>query len=227
MSADVATMRSTERHAGRVTAEILAGESLGEAVAAAGALVLAIIGLAGLYPVQLVSIAVIAVSAALALEGVGVTARFRTILAETSGGKLDAWDLGGGLTTEILGGFAGLALGILSLLGVAPYTLIGAATIVLGGAVMLGSVTDVKLNAITVQGAELSETARAVARRAVSAAATAQVLVGGGAIVLGILALLNNYAVVLSLVAMLALGGALLLSGSAVGARFLALVRRS
>lgn len=227
MAADVATMRSTTGHGERTAAEVLAGESFGEALAAAGALVLAIIGLAGLYPVQLVSIATIAVSAALVLEGGAVATRFHAILAETAGGKLEASELGGGLSTEILGGAAGVVLGILALLGVVPYTLLGAAAIVLGGSVMLGSMTDVKLNAITVHGAHLSETARAVARNAVRAAAGAQALVGAGAIVLGILALLNNHAVVLTLVAMLALGGALLLAGGAIGARFLALVARS
>lgn len=228
MSADVAAqVKSTEEYRERTTAEIVAGESLGEALAAAGALVLAIIGLAGLYPVQLVAIATIAVSAALVIEGGGVAARFRSILAETAGGKLQASELGGGLSTEILGGAAGVVLGILALLGVAPYTLLGAAAIVLGGAVMLGSITDVKLNAITVHGAQLSDTARAVARNAVSAAATAQALVGAGAIVLGILALLNNHPVVLTLTAMLALGSALLLASSAIGARFLTLLARS
>ncbi|MCO6435609.1 MAG: hypothetical protein J5J06_00800 [Phycisphaerae bacterium] len=224
MSADIPMeARSHER----TTAEVLAGESLGEGLAAAGALVVAIIGLAGLYPLPLAAIATIAVGGALLLEGGTIAARYRSILTETGGGTFQASELGGGLSSEILGGAAGIVLGILALLGVGSIMLIAVATIVLGGAVLVGSVSDVKLNSVTIHGTQMSEQARALARSGVSAAATAQALVGAGAIVLGILALLNNYPMVLTLTAMLSLGGTLLLASSAIGSRFLALLSRS
>ncbi len=72
----------------------------------------------------------------------------------------------------------------------------------------------------------ISQKTRAAAREAVYGAAGAQILIGAGAVVLGILALIGYDWVTLTLIAFLALGGTALLSASAVGGRMVPLLRR-
>ena len=55
--------------------------------------------------------------------------------------------------------------------------------------------------------------------RGLMAASAIHFVVGLGAVVLGIVGLLGNLPFVMTLIAMLSVGGALLLSGAAVGAR--------
>jgi hypothetical protein len=64
-----------------------------------------------------------------------------------------------------------------------------------------------------------------VAREAVSGAAAVQVLTGTGAAFLGILALVGINPMVLSLVALLAVGASLVLCGTAISSRTLSLLR--
>jgi hypothetical protein len=208
------------------SAEVVAGGSMVEAIAGAAAVVLAIVGLAsqGWLSTYLVSIATIAVGAALVSEGAAIAGRYSRLLHETGGSRTAMTEMGGGMSVEILGGLAGIALGILALLGLAQLTLISVAAIVFGGTLLLSSGTTTRLNCLVIESHPWPDTARQVAREGVRAAAGVQVLVGLGGGVLGLLALLGVYPVELTLVAMLCLGGAILLSGAAISGKMLSVL---
>ncbi len=195
--------------------------SLAEGSAGGSAIALAIIGLAGIVPSMMVAISTIAIGGALLCEGGAIATRFSSLLLATSKGQWDTSELGGGMTAEFLGGVAGAILGILGLLNMVPMVLIPVAAIVYGSALILGSGATVRLNSLLISHSEEHKIAKEVAREAVIAAAGIQVLIGLGSIVLGILALTGISPLYLSLVAMLAVGFADFLSGTAVGGRML------
>jgi hypothetical protein len=197
------------------TLKAVAGGSLTEAVCGAAAVVLAIIGLAGALPPYMASIATIAFGVALLAEGGAVAARYRSILHEVSGGERS--DLGGGMGAEFLAGGAGVVLGILGLIGIAPATLVPIAVLAFGGALLLGSSSTMELGLL--RPGTLEERVAHVTRQATMAASGAQVLLGLAAIVLGILALVGIDPITLSLVALLVLGASVLFSGGAITSR--------
>ncbi len=203
----------------RTSIELVAGGSSVEALAGAGAVVLAILGLSGILPTSLAAIAAICVGAALLFEGASIAARWSDILDRTSEGRLEEVELGGGMSVEMLGGVGGVALGILALIGLAPMTLLAAAAITLGGAMALGAGADERLNDLVLSRVGAHDTTRKVARYAVQTASGAEVLVGLGGVTLGILALIGFTPQILVLVSMLALGAGSLLTGGALAGR--------
>jgi hypothetical protein len=195
----------------------------GSAVEAAGGLavaILAILGLAGVFPGDLVAVATIGLGIALFSEGGAVAARYRRVLAHARSGHFDMADLGGGITAELLAGGAGTILGVLALLGVVSHVLIASAVIVFGAGLLFGSGAMARLNAFAATTVWDEQTA-GVAREAVRAAAGAQVLIAISSIVLGVLSLVGMAPMILTLVALLALGTSVLLSGSAITGRML------
>lgn len=204
---------------------VLEVEGTGSIVEAAGGLaviVLAIIGLAGAYPTFLMCIAGIAIGVALLAEGGAIAGEYSRLLSMTTAGRFDAAELGGGMTTELIAGGGALVLGILGLLHLAPLTLLPIAAIVVGAAMMLTSGAVMRLNDVKVRAMGLSETAQRVTHAAVSSAAGAQLFTGVGAMVLGIIALTSPaIAPMLTLVAFLALGASVTLSGSALAGRMM------
>jgi hypothetical protein len=203
----------------------VAGGSITEAICGAATVVLAIIGLAGTLPGYLASIATIVFGVALLAQGSAIAARYSHLLRET---MPEGWDaraeLSGSMGAELLGGGAGVVLGILGLLGIATATLIPIAIIVFGGALLLGSGAPADLSSMP----EPFPPARfaMVARQASVAASGAQVLIGTGAIVLGIIALVGIDTVLVTLVSLLVLGVSTLLSGAAVSSRMAAVMKR-
>ncbi len=208
------------------SAEVVAGGSLTEAVAGVAAVVLAILGLAGLFPVYMLAVATIAVGVALLFEGGAIAARYSRLLYETAGARFPTAELGGGMGVEILGGIAGIVLGILALLGLVSLTLASVAAIVFGATLLLSSGTTTRLNCLVIDGYGWADTTRRVAREAVLAAAGVQVLVGLAGGILGLLSLLGLYSLDLALVAMLCLGASVLLTGAALSTRMLSILRR-
>ena len=204
----------------------LASGSIMEAVVAIGAIVLSIIGLAGMLSNVMAAIATIIIGGALLVEGGAIGSDYGRLISESreESGGFDAVELGGGLTAEFLGGIAGIVLGILALFGTAPTVLMPAAVIVFGAALLLGSAAAAELNwvANTPTGQPANETVRG----ATTAASGGHVMVGLSALVLGILAVIGITPLVLTLVALLALGTAMLFSGSALGSRTIAVARR-
>lgn len=202
--------------------ELTLGGSGSAMLGGAAALVLAILGLAGVVPHYMLTIAGIALGVGLLFEGGFIAAEYRTILSASGATGTGAkTELGGGLGAEALAGIAAIVLGILALLNIVPQVLMSITAIVLGAGVMLGSGAMARLNSLKVETSATPETARQVAKDSMSAAAGLQVLVGLAAIVLGILGLIGLAPQTLALVAMLALGSSELLSGGAMTSRVL------
>lgn len=204
----------------------LVGGSTTEAVGGTGALVLAILGLAGVVPHFMLSIAAIALGAAILTEGASVAAQYNRILRNSVDDTVDAAELGGGLSGEAIAGVTSIVLGILALLGLSPVLLSAVAVIVLGAGLMMGTGVNARLNDLKLELSQQHETAKRAAQEAMVGANSAQLLVGGGAVVLGILSIVGIAPMTLGLVAMLAMGASVLLSGGAVTARILTLFSR-
>jgi hypothetical protein len=206
----------------KISASFVLGGALGETIVAVGVLVLAIIGLASFMPMTMLTIATIALGASFLFEGGAVASRLSELLSETTSGHIGIAELGGGLSAEFIAGLGGITLGILSLVNVHPLTLTAVAAIVFGAALILGVGVKARLSHLTI-GQEEHKLAREIARQALMASTGVQLLVGLGAVVLGILALLNFDPLILSLVAVLSVGSMITLSGTAIGTRMLSL----
>lgn len=205
----------------RRTIEALFAGTLVGGLVAAGAATLAIIGLAGLFPGLLLSIATIGVGAAFLFEGAAIVARLSDLLYEVSEGKSEVAEIGAGTTGETLAGLAGVTLGILAILGVIPGVLIPCAVIIFGAALILGAGANMRINELTMAYRQEHPMARHIAREAVKGTTGLQVLAGLGAITLGILALSNIEPLTLSLVAVLGVSVAFLLTDTAVAGRMM------
>lgn len=194
--------------------------SFGESIAGAGGVVLAILGLIGLLPAVLGSIAVMAVGVGLFLGGGVIAGRARRL---DLGARSDPRrrQIMGGLGMEAFAGGSGAVLGLLALLGVSSVTLLGVSAIVLGGALLMASAATSRLETAF----DRMEAGRGHpgAHDALYVASGSDVLIGIGAVVLGILALAGQSPVTLDLVAMLSVGAAVMLSGSAFATRVLTL----
>lgn len=211
-------MNTADKH---LKEELIGGSSI-ESVGGIAAIVLAILGLASILPHVLLSIAAIAVGAGLLVEGSAIAAEHKKLMAMLAEETLEEVNLDMGMSVELVGGLAAIVLGILSLLTVVPQVLMPAAAVVVGAALILSSGTTQRMNAVRLQAARKSQdesTAMHVAREAVNTSAATQIFVGLGAVVLGILGLINIAPVELALVAFLSIGASLALSGSAIGSR--------
>ncbi|AUX22536.1 hypothetical protein SOCEGT47_030390 [Sorangium cellulosum] len=205
------------------TPKVLLGGSLAEVACGAATVVLSILALTGTLQGYLVPIATIVFGVALIAHGGAVAARFRALSAAAVGGDTRA-ELGGGTGAELIGGAAGVVLGILALVGIAPAVLLPVAVIVFGGALLVGSGLTADIGSLEAPGAH--ERLGDVARQASLAASGLQTLVGAGAVVLGILALVGIDPTALTLVGLLALGSSLVLSGTSASGRLASTMRR-
>lgn len=203
----------------------LLGGSLSEGLAGAGAVAVAIIALASGSAMTLMAIATILVGGALIFEGGAIAARFASLLHETSEGRLDAMEFGTGMTAQVIGGVGVTTLGILALLGIAPTSLVSVAAIVAGGSVLLGAGTTARLNAVKINRSGGSEESKGLAHGAVSSASGVQLFIGIGAITLGILGVLGISPNLLSTIAMLGVGFAVLMGGAAISGLAMAIRR--
>jgi hypothetical protein len=87
----------------RKSEKTVLGGSLAEGIASGAAVVLALIGLAGIMPETMLPVAVIVMGAAFLLEGGAISMRFSKLLTETSTSRFDEAELGVGVTSEFLG----------------------------------------------------------------------------------------------------------------------------
>ena len=202
------------------------GGSIAEGFFSGVALVLAIIGLSGIYAVYMLPIATIALGVAFLIEGAAIGSRFRKLLAETSRDRLERAEFGAGLTSEFLGGAAGVTLGILSLLGVYPMVLIAIALIVFGMTLLLSSGLTARLNALESESSEESRRFKKIAHEAMTASVGTELMLGVGGVALGIIAISGILVTTLSLVGMLVIGVSAFVTGAAGTARMLSVSRR-
>lgn len=207
-----------------------AGATAG-ALGAAGAIVLAIIGLTGSLTEAMMPIATIVLGVAILLDAGAVGARYRRLVGQTWEGarreRTARLAVGGGISAGSLGGIAGIVLGILALLGFSPMLLCSVALVVFGAALLFGSAARSRFASVSTLWHGASESTRRVVDEAVGVSAGGEVLVGVGAIVLGILALLGFQPMTLVLVGLLSVGVAVLMSGSALGARVFGTLRHA
>jgi hypothetical protein len=199
------------------TAKTVATGSAAEAIAGGAALVLAILGLAGMLPAIMAAIAVIAAGAAFLFQGAGVAARF-AYLQRHAGSEAE---LATGSSSEIVGGIAGITLGILALVGVATMTLLGVSAIVFGGTLLFGSPAVYRVGKTEPNGSSVDDE---VLRQTTAGAAGAQALIGIGSATLGILALIGLASQTLVLVAVLAVGAGALLGGGTLTGKMVSLL---
>ena len=132
--------------------------------------------------------------------------------------QLETFSFGGGVSIQLLAGVAGVTLGILAIVGIAaPILLLGSAIIVYGVALLLGTLATYGTARVEAGRGEEGR----LTDQTIQASNGARALVGIASIAFGVLAVIGvGPAFVLSQIGILAIGAILLLSGSAIGARF-------
>ena len=206
------------RNENQMTEKIVGAAFATDAVVAGATVVLAILGLTGLYPAYMIPIAVITTAAALLLKSGGAAARLNRLIQRTGGSVGSRVELESGVSAEMVGGAAGIALGVLALLGFVPATLSAVAIMVFGGVLVLGGGETYRLSQYGAVVGYRNDPQNYVVRISAESSAAGESLVGISAIVLGILSLNGMLPMTLTLIGLLCVGGALLLSGAAIGA---------
>jgi len=199
--------------------EATIGRSAAAASGGAAAIVLAILGLAGIYPMFMLAVATLAIGVTFLFKGAAAVADFAKALKHTRTGNLQEIEFGGGMSAEILAGGAGIVLGILTLLSVVPLALSACALLVFGGGLLMSSGVTHRLNQVKIATSSADDTAQRIAEEATAAANGAQVLTAIGAVVFGILSLVGLAPVTLTLIGLLSIGAVTTLTGSAIGAK--------
>lgn len=184
---------------------------LTESVGAIAIVVLSIIGLAGTAPGAMLAIATIIIGAAILMQGANTASEYAELFVAEEAGMVKPAAVGGGITLEFLAGGTGVVLGILALLTPATLVLSAAALVVFGGTLLLSAGATARASSMHTEGMGTSVIAQSVMRQAASVSAGAGIMIGVGAIVLGILALVGLHSVILALVGELAIGASLLM----------------
>src|SRR5690348_14616659 len=164
-----------------------------DAIGGIATAVLAIIGLAGWRPELLAGVATIVFGAALLIQGGTLLSEYSQVF--TPGGVLqtasDAFS-GDGLAAMFPVGIGGIVLGILALIGVAPYTLTPVAVIAFGAALMLSAQSVRRLYGMQAELRRASVSGNSVreflAGEMAAGSAGIQFAAGLAALVLGIIA---------------------------------------
>ena len=177
------TTQTMQHHPTRGAAfKWVATGSVMAAIVAIAVVALSIVGLAGMYPAIMAAIATIVTAAAILIEG----GAFEAARTGNSGAIF---------LTDAMGAVAGIVLGILALMGVAPVTLLSVAVLIFGVTLFLS-------------GSTMSE------RGWAAGPMDGQLLLGLSVLVLGLLAVIGVSSLTLVLVGLLILGVAALFAGS-------------
>ena len=215
----------------RMSGESAAYGGFVDAIGGVVTIVLAVIGLTGVKPEMMVSIATIVFGVALLVEGGAMLSEYAHIIFPSGVRAAGIENFGGlGLSAHFLVGAAGIVLGVLALLGIAPISLTSIALIAFGAAMVLSSNSVWRLHQmkrstmLPAEGQSVSGTA-VLANEMASESAGALTLAGLAAIVLGILAVAGMNPIVLTLAALIALGATLVLTGSSLSATVVSFMR--
>jgi len=199
------------------------GASFVEGLTGLAVIALSIIGLARIWPVTLASISTIVLGAAFVFEAGAVSARFAALAEdETRGITISKY---GSMTSEFVAGVAGIVLGILALLGIAPMYLVPISAIIFGGALVMDSGVRVSLSRLEAEQTGLQGLGQNLAEESATASSSIQIFVGLGAVALGILAIVGLAPLQLSLIALLCAAAAILLVSTVVGTRMRHMLR--
>jgi hypothetical protein len=189
----------------------LAGGSVAEVITSISAIVLAVIALAGVLSFQLAAITTIILGASFLVEGWVVSSAHRVSTSSQAGAFAHTGGFAG-ISAQGLGGLAGVVLGILALFRTGSEMLIATALLVFGATLLLRTWASFYPSYWLATPSQMSgaETFPHMSANGLSG----QVLVGVGATVLGILAIIGEAPLTLSLAGLLSVGAALLLGGS-------------
>jgi hypothetical protein len=201
-----------------------------DALGGVATMVLAVIGLSRTSPELMVAVATIVFGAALLTQGGAMLSEYASIIFPPDQAGSASQFGGGSLSVLFLGGAAGIVLGVLALLGIYPGILTAAAVIVYGGALLLScnsvrTLHMLKRASLSSSGVAGGQGSEVLANELAFGSAGIQAFAGLAAIVLGILAISGTNSLVLTLVALLALGAALILTGSTLSATVLSFMR--
>ena len=213
MNVDPGNREAFDRSRQSIT--VVAGGSIAQAATAAGAAVLAIIGLVGTRTFLMMSVATIALGVAFLLREGGLVSQSLRSSHLSGTESIVGQALSRGVTASTIAGIAGVTLGILALVDIDPTILVPAAVVVFGGALLFDHQAGNAFWPFQSQGIETPS--NVVANSTVGG----ELLVGVGAATMGILALVGTAPVTLSLVALLALGVSNFLVGSAFGTKLM------
>ena len=187
------------------------GSPVTEAIVGFGALALAILGLAHVFPWVLASVATMALGAALVFESGAVSRRFSLLAGENAGMAAPVQNAWSGITAGFVAGCAGIALGILSILAIRTSVLVPAAIIIYGAGLIIDSRMRLTLREMESEQAGLPGAALKVSREQGKVFLSIQLIVGLAVIVLGILAIMRIEPETLSLTALLTMGATVVL----------------
>lgn len=206
-----------------------------DAIGGVATIVLVICGLVGIAPPMMVAIATIVFGVALLIQGGAMLSEYTQVVFPGGVRTSSIEQMGGNsLALVFLVGAGGIVLGVLSLLGISAAVLSPVAVIGFGTALLLSSNAVWRLYVLRRASAQMETTvgqsqhvgAEMLASEMASGSAGIQALAGLAAIVLGILALAGNTAdLTLNLVALLALGSTIVLTGSTLSATVLSFMR--
>jgi hypothetical protein len=188
-----------------------------DALGGVATVVLAIIGLSGVYPALMLGIVTIIFGAALLIEGGTMLSEYARIIfpADAVAAPTERFGVSS-LSVLFLVGAAGIVLGVLALVGINPSVLTAAAVIAFGAALVLSSNAVMNLHRLKSESelASMRTGTEILAGEVASGASGIQAVSGLTAIVLGIIAVVGHAPGALSLVALLILGATLILTGT-------------
>ena len=204
-----------------------------DAIGGIATIVLAVCGLAGIHAPMMAAIATIVFGIALLIQGGTMLSEYAQIIFPP-GAKASPVDQFGGssLSAVFLVGAAGIVLGVLALLGINSGVLTPVATIAFGTALVLSSNAVWHLYVLRRAAVQQAESQSQIAASEIlasdmaSGSASVQALAGLAAVVLGILAVAGTTNdLTLNLIALLALGSTIVLTGGSLSATVLSLMR--
>src|SRR5262249_45714669 len=152
----------------RTTYRVETGGAVTESVGGIAVIVLAILALVGVMPDYLAPIAGIVFGAAFIVEGAAIAARYSSIARETVSDTTEEIELGAGVSVEFAAGAAAIVLGILTLIGLAPETLMSVLVIAGGAGVLLSAGALQQLNHVRSNVDTIEPRLRQVMRGSVS-----------------------------------------------------------
>ena len=113
---------------------------------------LSILGLAHVFPEPLAALATIIFGISLFFKGATISLEYSKLMSHLAGSKLDKFELGGGVSAEMMTGLAGIVLAILALLNLYPVALIAVAMITFGAGFYYGQWSGLKIKCSKIRG---------------------------------------------------------------------------
>jgi hypothetical protein len=201
------------------------GRTMSEGVFGIIAIVLGIIGLAdgGAHPdvaLYVDAIAGIALGISLVAVGAALAASYGRVISRVEGADAS----GGSMAGTSMDGFLGAAvviLGILALLRIVPWVLIPVQVLLIGAGMIFNGAASVRLANLEAEFTEPRLAVRRVLEEVVFATASVRMVSGVAVMILGILSVVGTEQTILTLVAMLVAGTALLLNSTSLSSRML------